>query len=122
LLNEMDKLESITKEDYRTILHLLNPMAPHITEELNEICELGEEFAKSSWPTYREDMLIESTIEIGVQVNGKLRGAITIEKDMDKEKVLEIAKENENVKKNIEGKTIVKEIVVPNKIVNIVVK
>ena len=122
LLNEMDKLESITKDDYRIILHLLNPIAPHITEELNQICNLGSEFTLSSWPTYREDMLIESTIEIGVQVNGKLRGTITIEKDMDKDKILSIAKENENVKKNLEGKTIVKEIVVPGRIVNIVVK
>jgi leucyl-tRNA synthetase len=122
LLNEMDKMDNISKKDYRTILHLLNPIAPHITEELNEINKLGEEFSKSTWPIYDESMLLDSTIEIGVQVNGKLRGAISIEKDMDKDKVLEIAKENDNVKRNIEGKTIVKEIVVPNKIVNIVVR
>ncbi len=122
LLNEMDKLDKISKKDYRVILHLLNPFAPHMTEELNEICKLGSEFTKSNWPTYDESKLIDTTIEIGVQVNGKLRGTITIAKDMDKDKVLELAKENSNVLKNIEGKTIVKEIVVPNKIVNIVVK
>jgi len=122
LLNEMDKLETISKKDYRTILHLLNPFAPHITEELNELNNLGEELAISSWPSYEESMLIDTNIEIGVQVNGKLRGTISIEKDMPKEEVLKIAKLQENVKNHIEGKTIVKEIVVPNKIVNIVIK
>ncbi len=122
LLNEMDKLETITKSDYRTLLHLLNPIAPHITEELNEICQLGEEFSLSEWPQYDESKLVESTIEIGVQVNGKLRSTIVIEKDMEKEKVIELAKKAENVVKHIEGRSIVKQIVVPNKIVNIVVK
>ena len=78
--------------------------------------------AYEEWPKYDESKLVETTIEIGVQVNGKLRGTISIEKDMDKDKVLEIAKENENVLNHIKDKTIIKEIVVPNKIVNIVVK
>ncbi len=122
LLNDMDKLPSITKSDYRVLLHLLNPIAPHITEELNEINNLGDEFSSSPWPTYDSSKLLESSIEIGVQVNGKLRGTIVVDKDMDREEVLKIAKENDNVYKNIFGKDIVKEIVVPNKIVNIVVK
>ena len=122
LLNEMDKLDSISKKDYRVLLHLLNPYAPHITEELNELNKLGEEFSKSAWPLYDEEMLIDKNIEIGVQVNGKLRGTISILKDMNKDEVLEIAKQNENVLNHIKDKTIVKEIVVPNKIVNIVVK
>ena len=122
LLNDMDKLPSITKSDYRVLLHLLNPIAPHITEELNEINNLGDEFSSSLWPTYDSSKLLESSIEIGVQVNGKLRGTIVVDKDMDREEVLKIAKANDNVYKNIFGKDIVKEIVVPNKIVNIVVK
>ena len=122
LLNDMDKLPSITKSDYRVLLHLLNPIAPHITEELNEINNLGDEFSSSPWPTYDSSKLLESSIEIGVQVNGKLRGTIVVDKDMDREEVLKIAKANDNVYKNIFGKDIVKEIVVPNKIVNIVVK
>ncbi len=122
LLNDMDKLPSITKSDYRVLLHLLNPIAPHITEELNEINNLGDEFSSSSWPTYDSSKLLESSIEIGVQVNGKLRGTIVVDKDLDREEVLKIAKANDNVYKNIFGKDIVKEIVVQNKIVNIVVK
>jgi leucyl-tRNA synthetase len=122
LLNDMDKLPSITKSDYRVLLHLLNPIAPHITEELNEINNLGDEFSSSPWPIYDSSKLLESSIEIGVQVNGKLRGTIVVDKDMDREEVLKIAKANDNVYKNIFGKDIVKEIVVPNKIVNIVVK
>ena len=122
LLNEMDKQENITKQDYRIILQLLNPFAPHMTEELNKICELGEEFAKSSWPTYDEAKTMDHELELGVQVNGKLRGTIQVEKDAEKSLVESLAKNEENVKRHIEGKEIVKIIVVPNKIVNIVVR
>ena len=122
LLNEMDKLDSISKDDYRTILQLLNPFAPHITEELNEICNLGDKFTDSIWPSYDESKTQDDELEIGIQVNGKLRSTIKIKKDEDKDIVEKMSLDDDNVKKNIEGKEIVKVIVVPNRIVNIVIK
>ena len=122
LTNELDKQESITKNDYRTLLILLNPIAPHITEELNEMYALGKTICSSSWPKYDEEKTIDSTVTIAVQVNGKLRGSMNIPINLDKEETLRLAKELDNVKKYLENTTIIKEIVVPNKIVNIVVK
>ena len=122
LLNEIDTVDSITKEDYRTFIMLLNPFAPHITEEINEVCDLGEPLCVSSWPTYDESKMIDETYEMVVQVNGKVRGKITVSTDTDDETMKELAKGIDNVKTHIEGKTIVKEIVVPKKLVNIVVK
>ena len=122
LLNAMDKMPNITKKDYRIILQLLNPFAPHITEELNEICNLGKEFTNSSWPEYDPKKTIDNVLEIGVQINGKLRSTIKINKDENKEKIEEIALADDKIKKNIQEKTIVRIIVVPNRIVNIVVK
>ena len=97
-------------------------MAPHITEELNEKYSLGETLCNSSWPTYDESKLVETSVEIGVQVNGKLRGSVKIDKGLSNEEIENIAKNEENVQKHIEGKDIVKVIVIPNRIVNIVVK
>lgn len=122
LTNELDKQESITKNDYRTLLILLNPIAPHITEELNEMYALGKTICSSSWPKYDEEKTIDSTVTIAVQVNGKLRGSMNVPINLDKEETLRLAKELDNVKKYLENTTIIKEIVIPNKIVNIVVK
>ena len=121
LANAYDDMDSITKEDYRLILTLLNPIAPHITEELNE--SLGyKPICESEWPTYDEEKTIENTKDIAVQVNGKVRGTITISIDDDDQTIQEKALENENVQKHLEGKEIVKVIVIKGKIVNIVVK
>ena len=122
LLNELETLENITTKDYRTLLLLLNPMAPHITEELNEIYKLGEPLCESSWPKYNKEKLVDDTVTIAIQVNGKLRGTIEVELDSDEEKIKKLAKEHENVIKYTDGKEIVKIIVIKNKIVNIVVK
>ena len=122
LSNEYDKQDKITKKDYRTILHLLNPIAPHITEELNEMLNLGKPFYESGFPKYDESKMVESKVNIACSVNGKLRATFEAELDTDKEELLKMAKSQENVIKHIEGKEIVKEIVVPNKIVNIVIK
>jgi len=122
LLNEMEKLENITTKDYRTFLLLLNPMAPHITEELNEVYKLGEPLCESSFPKYNKDKLIDDTITIAIQVNGKLRGTVETSFDLSEEDIKELALENENVKKHLENKEIVKIIVIKNKIINIVVK
>ena len=121
LTNAYDELNSITKEDYHLLLTLLNPVAPHITEELNE--RLGyQPLYNSHWPICDETKLVETTKEIAVQVNGKLRATITINIDDDDEKIKEQAMSLENVKKYIDGKEIVKTIIVKGKIINIVVK
>ena len=122
LLNTYDKRETISRKDYRTILALLNPIAPHMTEEINEICKLGDSFTTSTWPTYDESKIVEDTYEIGIQVNGKLRGSIEVNTDEAEEDIKKKAFENENVQKYIEGKEIVKTIVIPKRIVSIVVK
>lgn len=122
LLNAMEKEESITHKDYRTLLALLNPIAPHITEELNEECKLGKEFAVSAWPEYDENKTTDSEFEIGVQVNGKLRGSVQISEEDTEEEIKAKALNNENVKKYTDGLNIVKVIVVPKRIVSVVVK
>jgi len=122
LLNKMEKMDSISKKDYRTFLHLLNPIAPHITEELNEMYKLGEVLCDSSWPTYDEAMLVDDEKEIAVQVNGKVRATITVHIDDNDDVIREKAMSAENVIRHTEGKEIVKVIVIKGKIVNIVVK
>ena len=122
MVNELDKMDSITKSDYRILLHLLNPTAPHITEELNEKYKLGPVLCESNWPEADESKLEVSTMTIGVQVNGKLRGTIDISVDEDEESIKTKAMEVENVSKFLEGHDIVKIIVIKNKIVNIVIK
>ena len=121
LTNAYDEKETITKEDYHLLLTLLNPIAPHITEELNEMLGYNP-ICESAWPKYDEEKTIDKTKEIGVQVNGKLRSSIKINSDDTKETIESIALNDEKIKKNILDKEIVKVIVVPNKIVNIVVK
>jgi leucyl-tRNA synthetase len=121
LTNAYLEKESITKDDYHVLLTLLNPIAPHITEELNE--EIGfEPICKSTWPIYDEEKTVDNEITIAVQVNGKVRGTITIAKDEKEDIVKEKALNEENVKRHIDGLNIVKIIVVPNKIVNIIAK
>ena len=121
LANKYEEKEEITKKDYQVLLTLLNPIAPHITEELNEM--LGyKPLCESTWPVYDEEKTIDNEITIGVQVNGKLRGEINISKDEDEEQIKRKALSNENVKKHLENKEIIKIIIVKGKIVNIVVK
>ena len=121
LANAYDDLDSITKDDYHLLLQLLNPIAPHITEELNE--QIGySPICESTWPVYDESKTVETTKEIAVQVNGKVRGTIQIRVDDDDNSIKEKAMDNENVKKHMEGKEVVKVIVIKGKIVNIVVK
>ena len=121
LANKYDEESSITKKDYQVLLTLLNPIAPHITEELNEALGFSP-ICESSWPTYDEAKTIDSNITIGVQVNGKLRGEINITSDDTEEEIKAKALASENVKKHMEGKELVKVIVIKGKIVSIVVK
>ena len=119
LANSFEEAPSITKEDYHLLLTLLNPIAPHITEELNQ--ELGfKPICESSWPEYDESKTIDSDIEIPVQINGKLKGTIKVANDSDEETVKALA--HKELAELLDGKTIVKEIYVKNKIFNIVAK
>ena len=121
LVNEYYAVESISKDDYTVLLTLLYPFAPHITEELNE--KIGNSpICKSSWPKYDEAKTIDETKEIAVQVNGKVRGTITINVNDSEDTIKEMALNEENVKRHTESKDIVKVIVIKGKIVNIVVK
>ncbi len=122
LLNKFEEQEEITKDDYRTFLILFNPIAPHITEELNEKYNLGEAICKSSWPKYDEAKTIDEEKEIAVQVNGKVRATIKINVNEGEDSIKEKALKEENVKNHTDGKEIVKVIVIKGKIVNIVVK
>lgn len=122
LLNKLEELDSITKKDYRTLIHLLNPICPHITEELNEKYNLGEVLCKSVWPTYDTSKLENNTFTMIVQVNGKLRGKIEVSSDTKEEEMKSLAFDIDNVKTFTDGKEIVKVVVVPKKLVNIVVK
>lgn len=121
LANAYDDAELITKEEYKVLLTLLNPIAPHITEELNE--EIGyTPICESSWPEYDEAKTIDAEKNIAVQVNGKVRATILVSLEESEKSIKEKALSEVNVKKYIDGKEIVKTIVIPNKIVNIVVK
>lgn len=122
LMNEIDDVAHITKQDYRTLLHLLNPFCPHMTEELNEQYGLGTEFALSAWPVYDDAKTIDAEKEIGVQVNGKVRSTIQVNISDEEEAIKAKALADDKVKRFLEGKSIVKVIVIKGKIVNIVVK
>ena len=122
LLNEYEKLESISNKDYRVLLHLLNPIAPHLTEELNEKYNLGKALCESSWPVYDQNKLVNETFTMVVQVNGKVRGKIEVSSDVSKEEMEKEALEIENVQKYLEGLEIVKVVTIPRKLVSIVAK
>ena len=121
LLNEMKAKGSITKKDFRTYITLLNPVAPHITEELWEMMGFGKELNKTSWPVYDEEKLSFDSFEMPVQINGKVRGKVLMSKEANKEDALKAAREDRNIKSYIEGKEAKKLIYVPGKILNIVI-
>ena len=122
LLNEVDKVGSLSNEDYKTIINLLNPFAPHVTEELWE--ERGFEgfCSLADWPEYDESLCVDSEVEIAVQVNGKLKDRITVAVDADQDTVLASAKKSQKVAAELESGNVVKEIYIKGKLVNIVVK
>lgn len=121
-LNEFAAQGSINRAELRTFILLLNPFAPHITEEMWQIMNYGGEVTSQKWPTYDEAKTVENTIEIGVQVCGKVRGTVILAKDADKDTAIAQAKQVPSVASFLEGKTIVKEIYVPGRIINIVAK
>lgn len=122
LVNDFYAAQKINKAEFKTLLILLNPVAPHITEEMWQ--ELGFEgrLYNQKWPKWIEEKTIENTVEIAIQINGKVKSTVSISIDDDKATVKEKVMSNETIKKNTEGKNIVKEIYIPGKIYNIVVK
>ena len=122
LLNEICDSGKIYEEELRIFLLLLNPFAPHLTEEMWERHGFTGRLNQAAWPTYDEEKCKDSTIEIAIQILGKVRAKMDVDVSWEKEKVLKLAKENETIRKLLEGKFIVKEIYVPGKLVNIVAK
>lgn len=119
LINEFYKKNSLTSDEYKTLLVLLNPVAPHMTEELWEVMGFGGHIYQQTWPSYDEAKTVEATVEIAVQINGKVKATISIDKDAAKEAAIALAKEA--VADKLTG-TLVKEIYVPGRIVNLVQK
>lgn len=121
LLNEMKAKGSITRKDFKTYITLLNPVAPHITEELWEMMGYEGELNQTSWPSYDEDKLSFDSFEMPVQINGKVRAKVLMSKEANREDALKAAREDKNIKSYIEGKEAKKIIYVPGKILNIVI-
>ena len=121
-VNEVQKVGKINRAEFKSLLILLNPVSPHVTEEM--WVENGYEgyLHQSAWPTFEESKTVDAVIEMAVQINGKVRGTITIPKDADKEAAKAAAMAEENIVAHLEGKNIVKEIFVPGRIFNLVVK
>ena len=123
LINDISNIKSINKEELRIFSILLNPFAPHVTEEVYEACKLGDGIlAEAKWPEYDESKCVDDTVEIVVQVNGKIKAKLNVPVDASKDELLTFAKADEKVQAATDGMKIIKEIVVPKKLVNIVVK
>ncbi len=122
LLNDITATGKINKAEFKTLLILLNPFAPHITEELYQIVGFDGVLNQQKWIEYDEALCVDKSVEIVVQVNGKIKTKLTIPVDADKDTVLELAKKDDKVATSIEGKNLLKQIYVPNKLVNFVAK
>ena len=122
LTNEIYKEKKLTKKDFLTFIQLLNPFAPHMTEELNNKIGNQTDISQMNWPEYDEAKTVDSSIEIPVQINGKVKARVSASLGANQEEVKEIVHASQAVQRALEGKTIVKEIYIPNKIFNIVVK
>lgn len=123
LINDITAFGSINKKELAIFAILLNPFSPHVSEEIWDVCSLGEGIvAEQNWPEYDESKCVEQTIEIAVQVNGKIKAKLNIAPDAEQSDVLNMAKADEAVAKAIDGMNIIKEIYVKGRIVNIVVK
>ena len=119
LVNEMTQ-KGCNRAELKTLTVLLNPFAPHVTEEMWEVMNFGGMVNQAKWPEYDEEKTVENTVEIVLQVMGKVRSRMTISVDMPKEDVIAAAKADEKIAELIAGKTVKKEIYVPGKLVNIV--
>lgn len=122
LVNEFNRVGSITKGEFKTFITLLNPIAPHITEELWQMCGFKGEISGQSWPEYDPTKTVDQEIEIVLQINGKVKDKVNIASDLTREQMEEYVLKSDNAKALIEGKQVLKVITVLNKLVNIVVK
>lgn len=121
LVNEIYKVNKITNDEYKTLILLISPFAPHLANELFEVMGYGKQIEDASWPIADESALVLDEIEIPVQVNGKVRGVIKVSAEANQDEILSVAKENTEISKHLDG-NIVKVIYVPKKILNIIVK
>ncbi|MBO5495308.1 MAG: leucine--tRNA ligase, partial [Eubacterium sp.] len=119
LVNEMNS-KGVNKAELKTLTILLNPFAPHVTEEMWEVMGFGGMVNEAQWPSYDEEKTVENSVEIVIQVTGKIRSRITVPTDISKEDAIALAKADEKIAPLLEGKTVKKEIYVPGKLVNIV--
>lgn len=123
LLNNIYDKGAINRAELKTLLLLVNPFAPHVTEEMWEKCGFGKMLAADGvWPAYDEAKCVDDTIEIVVQINGKIRAKLNVPADIEQAEALALAKEDEKIKDELQGKNIIKEIYVKGKLVNIVAK
>ncbi|MGO4987956.1 leucine--tRNA ligase [Gallicola sp. Sow4_E12] len=122
LLNDFNKKGSVTEDEFRTYLILLNPVAPHITEELWQLKGYQGKISDTQWPLYEEEKTVDNEIDLPIQVNGKLRSTIRISVEASEDEIMERVNKDEAVLKHLEGKNIVKKIYIKGKIFNIVVK
>ena len=122
LINDIYDAGEITRKELKTFISLLNPFAPHVTEELNEIVGGETMLACSEWPTYDEAKCVDSEIEIVVQINGKVRAKLNVPAEIESADAIALAKENEKISAEIEGKAIIKELYVKGRLINIVVR
>lgn len=121
-VNEIYKVKSINDKEFQILLILLNPFAPHITEELWTLCGYGKDITNATWPICDESKLTRKMVEIAVQINSKIVAKANIDTSLSQEEILQYVKADEKVKPLLENKSVVKEIYVPNRIVNIIVK
>ena len=122
LMNTINATGAVTKDEYKTFIILLNPFAPHITEELWEICGFDGMLNQTEWPKFDEAKCVDATVEIVVQINGKIRARLNVAADISAADAIALAKAETAISNEISDKTIVKELYVPKKLVNIVVK
>ena len=121
LVNELVKKGSVTRSEYRTLLLLLDPVAPHVCEELWELCGFGAPVYTQKWPEYDEAAMVKNEVEIAIQINGKIRGRIMVPADLTREQA-DTLRDHPDVIKAVGDKQIVKFIFVPGRLLNIVVK
>ena len=122
LMNTINATGAVTKDEFRTFIILLNPFAPHITEELWELCGFDGMLNQTEWPKFDEAKCVDATVEIVVQVNGKIRARLNVAADISAADAIALAKAEDAIINEISGKSVVKELYVPKKLVNIVVK
>lgn len=123
LLNKIYEIGKINRAELKTLIILVNPFAPHVTEEMWANCGYGEMLAKDArWPSFDEAKCVDSTVEIVVQINGKIRARLSVPADIESDEAIALAKEDEGIVAALEGKNIIKEIYVKGKLVNIVAK